>query len=155
MSVLVDDIKSVSRSRVAAPVVHGAAPADAAALCSCRATSLSSPAGEIIVVHVAGEVDLFTISVLQTALTESLARGPCHLIVDLAELTFCGVRGLSLLVQAGPIAAANGTGFAVSAASRHINRVWAIVWSASELPTQHPTAATAVLAVSVGSKAFG
>jgi anti-anti-sigma factor len=115
-------------------------------LCSCTATSIPAPAGEVRVLRVAGEVDLLTIEVLQGALTSSLARGPCHLLVDLAELTFCSVRGLSLLVQAGRTAAGQGTGYSVTAASRQTNRAWTVLWPVSELPTQYPTAAAGVAA---------
>jgi anti-sigma B factor antagonist len=115
-------------------------------LCSCTATSIPAPAGEVRVLRVAGEVDLLTIEVLQGALTSGLARGPCHLLVDLAELTFCSVRGLSLLVQAGRTAAGQGTGYSVTAASRQTNRAWTVLWPVSELPTQYPTAAVGVAA---------
>jgi anti-sigma B factor antagonist len=115
-------------------------------LCSCTATSIPAPAGEVRVLRVAGEVDLLTIEVLQDALTSSLARGPCHLLVDLAELTFCSVRGLTLLVQAGHTAAGQGTGYSVTGASRQTNRAWTVLWPVSELPPQYPTAAVGVAA---------
>lgn len=96
--------------------------------------------------RVAGEVDLLTIATLQGALTSSLARGTCHLLVDLAEMTFCCVRGLSLLVQAGRTAAGHGTGYSVTAASRQADRVWTVLWPVDERPIQHLTAATGVAA---------
>lgn len=148
MSVLQVDIRSGRRRGLAAPGVHDVQRArdDAAALCSCTATSIPAPAGEVRVLRVVGEVDLLTIEVLQGALTSGLARGPCHLLVDLAELTFCSVRGLSLLVQAGRTAAGQGTGYSVTAASRQANRAWTVLWPVSELPTQYPTAAAGVAA---------
>jgi hypothetical protein len=100
MSVQQVDARSDHCRRVAVPTVDRALDS-AAALCSCTSTSLSSPAGEVIVLRVAGEVDLSTVSVLQAALADSVARGPCHLVVDLAGLTFCSARGLTLLVGAG------------------------------------------------------
>jgi anti-sigma B factor antagonist len=152
MSVVQDGFRSEQRRRLAAPLVHEIqrARVDAVALCSCTATSIPSPAGEILVLQVAGEVDLHTIEVLQGALTSGLARGPCHLLVDLAELTFCSVRGLSLLVQAGGTAAEQGTGYSVAAASRPINRAWTVLWPVTELPTRHPTAAAGVAAAVAG-----
>jgi hypothetical protein len=48
---------------------------DTAASCACTATSIPSPAGEIHVLRIAGEVDLLTIAVLQCALTSGLAHG--------------------------------------------------------------------------------
>src|SRR5688500_8043398 len=146
MSVLQADIRSGRRRGLAAPRVHDVqrARVDAAASCSCTATSIPAPAGEVLVLRVAGEVDLLTLDVLQGALTCGLARGPCHLLVDLAELSFCSVRGLSLLVQAGRTATGQGTGYSVTAASRHTNRALTVLWPAGELPTQYPTAATGV-----------
>src|ERR1700754_3584431 len=107
MSVPQIDIWSVHRRGLAASGVHDVqrARVDAAAFCSCTVASIPVPAGEVLVLRVAGAVDLLTLPVLQSALTSGLAREPCHLLVDLAELTFCCVRGLSLLVQAGGTAA--------------------------------------------------
>lgn len=105
--------------------------------------------------RVAGDVDLLTIAVLQGALASGLARGPRHLLVDLAELAFCSVRGLSLLVQAGRTAAGQGTGYSVTAASRQANRAWTVLWPAGELPTQYPTAAAGVAAAMAGVGSAG
>lgn len=120
MSVQQVDIGSEQRPRVAAPAVDRTLDG-AAALCSCTATSLSS--GEIIVPRVAGEVDLSTVSVLQDALTGNLKRGPRHLVVDVAGLTFCNARGATLLVEAGRTAAGRGTGYAVTAAAGSLLRM--------------------------------
>jgi anti-sigma B factor antagonist len=147
MSVLHDVSRSEQRRRPAAAHVHDLrrpTRVDAAALCTCSATSIPAPAGQVLLLRVAGEVDLLTIEVLQGALTSSLARGPCHLLVDLAELTFCSVRGMGLLVQAGRTAAGQGTGYSVTAASHQVNRAWTLLWPVSELPTQYPTAAAGV-----------
>jgi anti-anti-sigma factor len=92
----------------------------------------------VIVVRVAGEVDLFTGPVLRAALADSLARGPCDILVDLAAVTFCDVRGLTMLVQAGATAGQCGVGYAVTAAPRQLSRVWPLLWPAAELPVQYP-----------------
>jgi hypothetical protein len=157
VSVLQDDIRSERRWGLAASGVHEIqrARVDAAALCSCTTTSIPAPAGEVLVLRVAGEVDLLTIAILQGALTSALARGPCHLLVDLAELTFCCVRGLSLLVEAGRTAAGHETGYSVTAASPQANRVWTVLWPAGELPTQYPTVATGVAAAMAGVGSAG
>jgi hypothetical protein len=158
MSVLLqDDIRSEHRRGLAESRVHDVqrARVDAAALCLCTARSIPAPAGEVRVLRVAGEVDLLTIAVLQGALTSGLARGPCHLLVDLAELTFCCVRGLSLLVQAGCTASGQGTGYSVTAASRQANRAWTVLWPAGQLPTQYPTAAAGVAAAMAGVGSAG
>lgn len=114
--------------------------------CECTAVSLGAPPDDVIVLRVAGEVDLSTRPALQDALADSLARGPCDLLVDLAAMTFCDVRGLTMLVQAGATAAERGVGYAVAAAPRQARRVWAMLWPAAELPVQFPSAAAGVLA---------
>ena len=86
-------------------VAPGSVETAVAVLCACRATSFSAPGGEIIVLQVAGDVDLLTLAVLQAALTDGLARRHCHLIIDVAEMTFCSGRGPALLVMAGGTAA--------------------------------------------------
>ena len=52
----------------------------------------------IIVLSVAGEVDLATAPDLQAALDTALAEDPPALVVDLLEVTFLGSVGLQLLV---------------------------------------------------------
>jgi anti-sigma B factor antagonist len=155
MSVLQVDIRSGQRRGRAAPHDVQRARVDAAALCSCTATSIPTPAGEVLVLRVAGEVDLLTIEVLQGALSSGLARGPCHLLVDLAELTFCSVRGLSLLVQAGRTAAGQGVGYSVTAASRQADRAWTVLWPVGELPIRYSTAAAGVAAAVAGVGSAG
>lgn len=146
MPVLQDVIRSRARRWLAERRVHDPrrTRVDAAALCSCSVTSIPAPAGEVLVLRVAGEVDLLTIDVLQGALTSTLARGPCHLVVDLAELTFCSARGMGLLVQAGRTAAEQGIGYGVTAASHQVDRDWTLLWPISQLPTRYPTAAAGV-----------
>jgi anti-anti-sigma factor len=115
-------------------------------LCECTAVSFGAPPDDVIALRVAGEVDLLTGPVLQAALADSLARGPCDLLVDLAAMTFCDVRGLAMLVQAGSTAAERGVGYAVAAAPRQVWRIWPMLWPAAELPVQYPSAAAGVLA---------
>lgn len=157
MSVLQVDIGYAQRRGLVALGVDDVqrARVDAAALCSCTKTSVPAPAGEVLVLRVAGEVDLLTIAVLQGALTSGLARRPCHLLVDLAELTFCSVRGLSLLVEAGHTAAVQGTGYSVTGASRQANRAWTVLWPVSEVPAQYPTAVVGVAAALAGVGSAG
>lgn len=136
-------------SECARPVAAGFTPLDgvgaAGAQCSCTATSMASPAGEVIVVRVAGEVDLLTISYLRDALADSVARDPCDVIVDLSAMTFCDVRGMAALVEAGATAAGRGIAYGVAAAPALVNRVWPLLWPEGELPRRFPNAAVGVL----------
>lgn len=145
MSVQQDDTRSQLSPRVAAPAIHRALGDPAG--CSCNAMSLPSPAAAFIVLRIAGEIDLSTVDTMKAALADALRQRPNHLLVDLAELAFCSVRGLALLVAAGDTASGQGTVYAVSSASNLINRVWTIGWPDGELPTRYPTTAAGVLAM--------
>lgn len=114
-------------------------------LCSCTAMSLSSPAGEVLLFQVFGDVDLSTDPVLREALSDSLASAPHDLIVDLAGMTFCYLGGLKLLVETATTAAGLGIGYAVAALPAQPHRVLTLLWPAHELPMQFPSAAAAVL----------
>jgi len=103
-------------------------------------------AREIIVLRVAGEVDLCTIPILAAALDASLDQRPAYLVVDLAQMTFCSVRGLDLLTQTGRIAAAAATGYAVTGVLPRINRVWTLCWG-DDCPVRYRSTATAVLGI--------
>jgi len=119
---------------------------DLSELCRCSTTSLRSPTGEATVLRVAGEVDVSSLAVLRTALTAALDRHADHVVVDLAELRFCSVRGLTVLAEAGATAAGLGIEYAIGGAPRQANRVWALGWADTELPMRFPTAGDGVLA---------
>ena len=53
--------------------------------------------GPSLVVSVAGEADWVTSDQLRDQLTQALAYGPRSVILDLAELEFCNLRGLGAL----------------------------------------------------------
>ena len=146
MSIQQDDTRPQLSPRVAALAIHGAR-GDPAAGCSCNAMSLPSQAGAFIVLRIAGEIDLSSVDTMQAALADALRQLPGLLLVDLAEVGYCGVRALALLVAAGDTASGQGTVYAVSGASDLINRVWTIGWHDGELPTRYPTTAAGILAM--------
>jgi hypothetical protein len=84
--------------------------------------------------------------ILHAALDGGLDQYPAHLVVDLARMTFCSVRGLDLLTQIGRIAAAAATGYAVAGVSPQIHRVWTLCWG-SDRPIHYPSTAAAVLGI--------
>lgn len=118
----------------------------AGSLLSCAIKSVQCAAGEIIVLWVSGEVDLCTLPILQTALDASLDQRPAYVVVDLAQMTFCSVRGLDLLTQTGRIATATATGYAVTGVSLRIHRVWTLCWG-SDRPVRYRSTAAAVLGI--------
>jgi len=59
------------------------------------ATSLS---GSHTVVHVGGEIDVYTAPALRERLDQEIDRGQHDLVVDLSEVTFMDSTGLGVLV---------------------------------------------------------
>jgi anti-sigma B factor antagonist len=57
----------------------------------------SADRGDVTVVHVAGEIDVYTAPVLRERLDEQIA-GRRHLVVDLQGVTFMDSTGLGVLV---------------------------------------------------------
>ena len=56
--------------------------------------------GDVVVVSVAGELDLATAPELQDQITDLLDRGHNRLVFDLADVSFCDSTGLSVFVRA-------------------------------------------------------
>lgn len=131
------------------PDIHGSA---AGFLLSGAIESSQCAASEIIVLRVSGEVDLYTIPILQAALDASLDQRPAYLIVDLAQMTFCSARGLDLLTQTGRTAAATATRYAVTGVLPRINRVWTLCWG-EDRPTCYPSTTAAVLGIQAAEPA--
>ncbi|WP_425565472.1 STAS domain-containing protein [Pilimelia columellifera] len=51
-----------------------------------------------MVVTVAGEIDINTVSSLTTVVDEALGDGPSRIVLDLGGVTFCDSTGLGTLV---------------------------------------------------------
>lgn len=60
----------------------------------------TSREGQVCVVHVKGEVDIYTSPALRTALSDVTGDGCGTVIVDLAEVPFIDSSGLGVLVGA-------------------------------------------------------
>ena len=58
----------------------------------------SSEQGAVTIVHVAGEIDVYTAPLLREALDRQVAAGRTDLIVDLEDVTFMDSTGLGVLV---------------------------------------------------------
>ncbi len=58
----------------------------------------SADRGDVTVVHVAGEIDVYTAPVLRERLDEQISAGRRHLVVDLQGVTFMDSTGLGVLV---------------------------------------------------------
>ncbi|GAA1241720.1 MULTISPECIES: STAS domain-containing protein [Oryzihumus] len=58
----------------------------------------SAERGGVTVVHVGGEIDVYTAPTLRERLDEQIKAGHTHLVVDLSGVTFMDSTGLGVLV---------------------------------------------------------
>lgn len=147
MSVQQDDIKAAAgrRARRCGPAVVGV-PEDPDRGYRCTVTALPSPVGDIVVLHVAGEIDLTTVAMMRTALDSALSVRQDTLVVDLSGLTFCSARGLDVLIETATVTAGRGIHYAISGASTQARRIWALLSPTDQPPDHYPTARVAVIA---------
>ena len=68
----------------------------------------STEQGAVTVVHVAGEIDVYTAPLLREVLDKQVAAGRTELVVDLEKVTFMDSTGLGVLV--GRLRRAHGAG---------------------------------------------
>ncbi|MEU7527293.1 STAS domain-containing protein [Saccharothrix sp. NPDC042600] len=77
------------------------------------------PDGQVVVLHVAGEVDAATVTLVEhgvgEALTEAAAAGAVLLVADVDQVLFCASAGITLLFHAQRRARQHGLEFAVAA----------------------------------------
>ncbi|MER6576184.1 STAS domain-containing protein [Nonomuraea sp. NPDC001023] len=65
-------------------------------------------------VHLAGDIDIFTTAQLRRRLIDALAHSTGLLVVDLSQVTFCGAGGLGVLVGAQGRARSRGITLALT-----------------------------------------
>lgn len=56
--------------------------------------------GDVVVVHIGGEVDMLTTPMVSALITEQLQTGPSMLVLNLSTVGFLGSSGLAALVAA-------------------------------------------------------
>jgi len=103
------------------------------------------------VVHVAGEVDMFTGPLLRRRVGDELAVEPEHLVLDLSEVVFLGSNGLSILVDTSQVAASTGTSVRLVATSTAVTRPLTCT-GVSELFPHHLTVADALAASALAGR---
>ena len=120
----------------------------AAPQCSWEVRNENGPVGPILVLRLAGEIDLATVTMIMDAVTAAFDQHPHDLIVDMSEVDFCCVRGFAALAAAARMATTRHVGFAVSGLSVHLERIALLLWP--ERPCAcHRSAAAAVRAFRV------
>jgi anti-anti-sigma factor len=88
-----------------------------------------------------GEVDAFSVPVLETALLTELDARPELLVVDLAGVTWFGVSGLIALVDVQEVAAATGASVRIAGAGPSVRRLVDIVGLTERFRRGNPAAA--------------
>lgn len=129
--------------------LHAAAPIAPRAYLDCVADTVSlDPGGHatILLLQITGEIDLLSEAALVAALHHSLQARPSHLVVDLAAITFCGVRGYAALAATADAAGQHGIGYALSGLPPHLVRAATILWPDGG-PTCYRSTAVAVTAI--------
>lgn len=84
------------------------------------------PRSAVVVVRAVGEIDLLTAPGWRLVLLDALADGPERperLVADLSTVTFLGVTGLDVLLDAADHARRAGTTLRVVAGTRRMRRV--------------------------------
>jgi anti-sigma B factor antagonist len=59
---------------------------------------ITGPIGDCAVLHVTGEVDVYSAPVLREQIVELAAKGAVHVIVDLGSVDFLDSSGLAVLI---------------------------------------------------------
>ena len=85
-------------------------------------TVTTSRNGDVVVIHVAGEVDMSSVGPFANAVRAELATQPAGLVIDLLDVRFCGSSCLRVLVQARHRTQSTGTGLCVVARSATVLR---------------------------------
>jgi len=134
------DATSSERSRAAIHVP------ELAALWRHHLDTYAGPAGRIAVLYLAGDIDTLTLPPVCAALVTALESWPTHLVVDLSEVRFCGVRGFILLAAVARTTAINGIGYAITGVGPHLDRAAAQIWSDQRV-VRRPTIAAAMTAI--------
>jgi anti-anti-sigma factor len=98
-------------------------------------TVQSQQRDDVVVIAVAGELDMATAPQLQAHITEQLERGHNRLVFDLAEVSFCDSTGLSVFVRAENSVDETGGAVRLAAPQRGVRRILEVSGLVEVLPT--------------------
>jgi len=89
--------------------------------------SISSESrGEVTIVHVGGEIDVYTAPMLREHLDEHIAHGRSNLVVDLGDVPFMDSTGLGVLVGRLKLIRVNDGTLRLVCSSERILKVFSI-----------------------------
>ena len=81
----------------------------------------------------AGELDIASAPILETAISSLCENGTARIVLDLSELTFMDSTGLRALLAADKLCAANGQTFSVTGATAPVQRLFELTGVSSAL----------------------
>jgi anti-sigma B factor antagonist len=79
--------------------------------------------GDVVVLAVAGELDMSSAPTLRERIDALVAADLCHVVLDLAELSFCDSAGLNAFILGDRACAARGGWLRLAGATGHVARV--------------------------------
>jgi anti-sigma B factor antagonist len=86
----------------------------------------SSQQGGVTIVHVAGEIDVYTAPLLREVLDKQIAEGRTDLVVDLEKVTFMDSTGLGVLVGRLKLVRGQNGSLRIVSAEERILKVFSI-----------------------------
>jgi len=86
----------------------------------------SSEQGGVTIVHVAGEIDVYTAPLLREVLDKQIAEGRTDLVVDLEKVTFMDSTGLGVLVGRLKLVRGQNGSLRIVSAEERILKVFSI-----------------------------
>jgi len=99
----------------------------------------------VVVVSVAGELDMATAPQLQDQVADLLGKGRSRIVFDLSSLSFCDSTGLSVFVRAKNSSDEAGGAVRLAAPQRGVLRILEVSGLVEVLQT-HPTVDEAIAA---------
>ncbi|TDD22606.1 STAS domain-containing protein [Nonomuraea diastatica] len=95
----------------------------------------SAPAGSALtLIHLCGDIDIFTTSQLRQRLLDALDYSTGLLVLNLSQVTFCGAGGLGVLIGVQGRARARGITLALTGVPLRVARLLRITGLDRRLP---------------------
>lgn len=102
------------------------------------------PAGRLVVLRLSGGIDALTypivLAAVDTALFGTVEQPTTDLVIDLAGVTFCAIRGLVLLAETATYAARHDVTYALSACPDLLVRHWRYLVARDTTILRYPNA---------------
>ncbi|NAS20260.1 anti-sigma factor antagonist [Herbidospora sp. NEAU-GS84] len=87
------------------------------------------------VLHLAGDIDIFTTAALRRRILAAVDAGAGPLVLDMSAVNFCGAGGLGVLLHAQRRATAKGVTMTLTGVSPRLARLLEITGLGDRLPS--------------------